>query len=103
MSDLIDREQTYEVLTDYFHQRTEIQHIAMREALSRVPSAERWIPCKERLPEKDGKYLVTVDIKWTGTDLDFRPIVARFTNGVWMTYFFDVIAWMPLPAPYKGE
>lgn len=37
---LISRKKAYEVLTDYYHQRTEIQHIALREALDRVPSAD---------------------------------------------------------------
>ena len=41
MSDLIDRQAAYETLTDYYHHRTDIQHTALREALNKVPSAER--------------------------------------------------------------
>ena len=33
----IDRNKTYEVLTKYYHQRTPIQHQALREALNNVP------------------------------------------------------------------
>lgn len=40
MSDLIDRKVAFEVLTDYYHHKTEVQHEALKEALSRVPSAE---------------------------------------------------------------
>lgn len=40
MSDLISREEAFKVLSEYYHQRTEIQHYALREALSRVPSVE---------------------------------------------------------------
>lgn len=40
MKDLISREKAYEVLTDYYHQRTEIQHKALREALDRVPDVD---------------------------------------------------------------
>ena len=40
MSDLISRQQAYEVLTDYYHHKTDVQHDALKEALSRVPSAE---------------------------------------------------------------
>ena len=103
---LIDREQTYEVLTEYFHQRTEIQHIAMREALSRVPSVG-WIPCKERLPKKDGLYLVTEIVKRSrvaeeGPRTVFASFNGKYAGAEWGT-FFEVIAWMPLPAPYKGE
>lgn len=47
MSDLIDRESAYKVLTEYYHHSTEKQHRALREALKRVPSAEpkkgKWI------------------------------------------------------------
>ena len=39
--DLISREETYKVLTDYYHHTTEVQHSGLREALGRVPSAER--------------------------------------------------------------
>ena len=40
MSDLIDRKVAFDVLTDYYHHRTDAQHDALKEALSRVPSAE---------------------------------------------------------------
>ena len=52
MSDLIDRQEAYEVLTEYYHHSTESQHSALREALEHVPSAEpeqntgEWIPAK---------------------------------------------------------
>lgn len=62
-----------------------------------------WIPCSDRLPGKMGMYLATVDYKKHG-----RAVIsiwfhnseigwdARFKN--------DVLAWMPLPEPYKrGE
>lgn len=42
----IDRQAAYEVLTAYYHHKTDIQHAALHEALNRVPSAERhgkWI------------------------------------------------------------
>lgn len=37
---LIDADEAYKVLTDYYHQRTEIQHEALKEALSKVPTAD---------------------------------------------------------------
>ena len=40
MADLINRDDAYEILTEYYHHRTEIQHKNLREALSRVPSAQ---------------------------------------------------------------
>lgn len=35
---LIDADVVYKVLTDYYHQRTETQHEALKEALSKVPT-----------------------------------------------------------------
>lgn len=35
---LVDIDEVYKVLTEQYHQRTEIQHMALREALSKVPT-----------------------------------------------------------------
>ena len=40
MSDLISREKAFVVLSEYYHHRRDLQHLALRLALSRVPSAE---------------------------------------------------------------
>lgn len=40
MERLIDADEAYKVLTDYYNQRTEIQHKALKEALSRVPTVD---------------------------------------------------------------
>ena len=37
---LIDKEQAYQVLSEYYHHRMPIQHKALREALDRVPVVE---------------------------------------------------------------
>ncbi len=68
---------------------------------------QRWIPCSERLPDQDGKYLVTVyctkDISFVDT-FDYMPIsdgwVDHKTAVDWNGY---VLAWMTLPKPYKEE
>ena len=57
-----------------------------------------WIPCSERLPDKKGTYLVTVE--------KFGVTFARFTGQKDNLHFdANVIAWQSLPAPYqlKGE
>ena len=61
-------------------------------------SEPHWIPVTERLPETEGRYIV-VNSKIGGwrVDIDFyRPYM-----GGWM-YDQGVLAWMPLPEPYKG-
>lgn len=40
MNDSISRQAAYDTLTEYYHQRTETQHEALREALSRVPTID---------------------------------------------------------------
>lgn len=58
----------------------------------------QWIPCSERLPEKDGRYMVAnTQIGAYAVDFDC------FLNGGEWLYDLGVVAWMPLPEPYKGE
>lgn len=64
----------------------------------------RWIPCAERLPEKDGYYLVTT--KWKSRylgDVYIDATMARYREKSKEWTYNHVIAWMPLPAPYKEE
>ena len=69
-----------------------------QELLSELPSADaEWIPCSERLPSKDGCYLVST----TGTNNDIIDI-AYYTEEIWHKAS-RIKAWMPLPEPYKAE
>lgn len=70
------------------------------EVVKSMPTIEvpQWTPCSERLPDKEGKYLVT-DIKTIDID-----IFTHSGNGTPMWFLSDnVTAWMPLPEPYQGE
>ena len=70
--------------------------------VKKLPSAQQWIPCSERLPESNQCVLVSikgeVDVDW---------IAVNSTGyGWWYRCMKDVMsveAWMPLPEPYKGE
>ena len=101
----------YEMYPDY---------LTVWRYLRQLPSAQRWIPCSERLPKRNGEYLV-----WMQRPFDEEPTVSIINYdadcemfGDWREYYhpitlgyldsdFDeikgVIAWMPLPEPYKGE
>ncbi|MDY2725812.1 MAG: DUF551 domain-containing protein [Anaerostipes faecalis] len=75
------------------------------------PKVGEWIPVSERLPNKEefiNAYLrkkcvaeFIVMIKW-----GIRPTTLYFTvDGKWVDEewnAYDVIAWQPLPEPYKG-
>lgn len=60
-----------------------------------------WIPCSERLPEDDGTYLITGKSIYTFKDPTFWTDIAVFEDDDWNGK--NVIAWMPLPEPFKGD
>lgn len=74
------------------------------------PTINHWIPCGEKLPKKEELHY------WVCTDTGYQ-CQCRWTNDVygfgasdrWDWKIFDipqyqkVIAWMPLPEPYREE
>lgn len=67
-------------------------------ALQKLPSARQWIPVTERLPDKECFVLVTVNDGAIYTDLSLFRHDGRFIE-----HTGDVIAWQPLPEPWRGE
>lgn len=68
-----------------------------------IDAVPQWIPCKERLPELDEICLVTEkdgSIRHCYFDSVDPVLFATFEEGM---YVRNVIAWMPLPEPYKEE
>lgn len=65
-----------------------------------APSNASWIPVEEKLPE-DGTYLCTLDGELVGEQEPFTGMCG-IENGKWDEEGC-VIAWKPLPEPYKGE
>lgn len=66
---------------------------------------DNWIPVEERLPEEDGFYLCTMDGKIVGEEEPFTGL-SEFENGLWIDDDIDyrcIIAWQPLPEPYRPE
>ena len=72
----------------------------MVHAIKHLPSAQpeqRWIPCSERLPEEMGTYMTTIDYGEHGLATG-----QRYYYGSGLQWNDEcVIAWMPLPTPYK--
>lgn len=89
------------------------KQIAVMECISKQPRVEEWIPCSERLPEKDGVYIVddrAFNSPWVHT-AGFKVSSKAWceNHGV---YYDDkygryedgrVIAWQPLPEPWKEK
>ena len=104
MRDLIDRQAAIDAFYKFSSDGDFVD--ACEYVLRNVPSAEskqQWIPCSERLPE-DGRCLVTrYDFVTNTCFLD----ILWYEKGVWWnrlyTGDFSVIAWMPLPEPYKED
>lgn len=80
-------------------------------AINALLAAQQWIPVSERLPEhKNARYWVCTD---TGHQCECRWTDNRFgicnLSGAWGWSIFDtpqysnVVAWMPLPEPYKED
>lgn len=74
----------------------------MCESILALPSAQQWIPCSERLPELDESVLATTT--WNDITIAWRIGICEWFihEGNTNAETADVIAWMPLPEPYKG-
>ena len=132
MDDLIYRQAVLEAIEHYYNDKKYITRsrtilsaicLDMKSTIDSLPSAgpeQRWIPCSERLPEEDlwtgmGKQfsnpvLMTIYDK---NDEDLIVDYGHTTDGEWYSETADeyiesiadwkVIAWMPLPEPWRGE
>lgn len=68
------------------------------------PNMGHWIPVSERLPERSVWVLAYCKTK-DGYEYQTVLLLAKY-NGEWTDcddFCDDVIAWMPLPEPYKAE
>lgn len=99
MSDLIKR---INAIRNLPIQEDVVKYIMICELIDREGSqfeekTSKWIPVSERLPEKNGYYLVT----------DFESVEEAYFSfdRIWLSRYEDkmkgVTAWMPLPDPYK--
>ena len=72
----------------------------IKKHLLSLPSADtEWIPCSEKLPEKEELVLVTV---WNDVVIAWRNRYGGWESVEDMYEKGDVISSMPLPKPYKG-
>ena len=69
----------------------------------------KWIPCSERQPQENGNYLAFYRTSDGTASLEFMMVDHCNAGGGWLhekngrKAYKKVIAWMPLPEPYKAE
>ena len=67
---------------------------ALEMAISALENNGKWIPVSERLPDEDTVvYLACCDDGYVASIM--------YSGGRWLIDGNNIIAWMPLPEPYK--
>ena len=100
--DAISRKEALECFPMIMQGMGEYTALAIRNKLRKLPSVKveqtEWISVKDRLPELGQMVLVT----YADGDVETNERMTLKNLEVWK-YGNSVVAWMPLPSPYKGE
>ena len=101
----IERQMAIDAINSHFGFNIEEEYgSAVQEVINGLPPAKpKWIPCSERLPRAREWVFCQcragiMDVLRLTEDGDWNK---NYPHAVYMNGF--VIAWMPLPEPYKGE
>ena len=88
------------------------------QTVNKEPTVNQWIPCSERLPDEDywtgANFQYSADVLMTVYNAEDEETIIDYghtVDGSWYSDTTDclvpsgweVLAWMPLPEPYKGE
>ena len=68
--------------------------------LERKLAEREWIPCSERLPDVDVEVLTTTD--WSEVLIAWLRKGGAWETDEYILASDEILAWMPLPTPYKG-
>ena len=82
----------------------------LQKCIESLPSEQQWIPCSERLPHDERKvYWICLDTggqrecRWTNNKYGLGESDMWGWSAMDIPMYTKVIAWMPLPEPYRGE
>ena len=113
------KERSFDEMIAYFNRRVSKMDIAQdykMELLGMVTalgykhekSAQRWIPCSERMP-KPKEYAYGV-LKYYLVQNEFGDMMVCSWDGKYWSQMYQykkiqdkAVAWMPLPEPWEGE
>lgn len=70
------------------------------EELKKLRKKSKWIPCNERLPENNTDVIVCF---YSGEVTEMRYWENGIFQGIYEHTTKAIVAWMPLPEPYKEE
>ena len=116
MDDLISRKAAIDAALSAFS-----RGLLASPDIRRLPPAQskpNWIPISERLPEANGRYLVTRGLNACGAMwnrvyiINYSDLMGLKSERIWwdgnvgksdFERIDDVIAWQPLPEPYRAE
>jgi hypothetical protein len=116
--DTISRQAAIDEITEYGSGDTIYMSVVeLKRRIERLPSTQpeqRWIPCGERLPEVGTYVLISKKALGFRSNLPnvctaHRSHDPRSGKEEWNDMLFgkldddDVLAWMPLPEPYRAE
>ena len=106
----------WETLDPRTNTRDSIICDVIESVIEKINDAEKvgeWIPCSERLPEEYGSYLVAWKplMMFDRMHQHYYEIVEFDPDdeALWIGNIeqahgkYEIIAWQPLPEPYKGE
>lgn len=77
------------------------------EAIKKLPPAQQWIPCSERLPKDEEEVIVSIRDDSGDNTLDYSSCGWYACAGDFWVVDNEannrVVAWMPRPTPYRPE
>lgn len=83
---------------------------AIHRVVERAKYNNGWIPCSERLPNRTDLFQTseyTVTMRFVKNRYKGIPFTSHasfdFESKRWLVKEYEVIAWQPLPEPYRGE
>ena len=96
-----------EALIEGFNEVYEAVPICLGEAVRLLKAEQRpqveWIPCSERLPEA-GQVVIVSDNRGDVYEYTMNPLsVNKYIDDKWTFMGHEILAWMPLPKPYKRK
>ena len=105
---MIDENKLLRELEDWKHMDKDMSEIVLmaidtfEKIVKEQPQINEWVSVEEKLPSKKGRYLCTFKPK--SEKVEKTLIGVKYFDGFkWEDIFnlFEVIAWQPLPTPYK--